>query len=112
VQSPAAALCSYSSPAAKATVYGTWTPAGAGNPPADDDACRTALSNGTQISSADEGVSTYTCGCCGAINRRGEYAVLLGWLQEWCIVMLLACVLQCCAGYGTERKRAAVCQVC
>jgi hypothetical protein len=75
VQSPSAALCQYTSPAAKGTVYGTWTPAGTGNPPADDDTCRAALANGTQIDSAGEAVTTYACGCCGAINRRGEWAV-------------------------------------
>jgi hypothetical protein len=73
VQSPAAALCFYTSPATKAAVYGSWTAAGAGNPPAESDECRGALANGTQVSNVGENVSTYNCGCCGVISRRGEW---------------------------------------
>ncbi|WIA18085.1 hypothetical protein OEZ85_009566 [Tetradesmus obliquus] len=70
IQSASAALCTYTSAIAKGTVYGTWTPAGAGTPPADDDTCRASF-NGTQIDSASEKVTVYNCGCCGTINRRG-----------------------------------------
>jgi hypothetical protein len=73
VQSPAAALCFYTSPATKSAVYGTWTAAGAGNPPAASDECRGALANGTAVSNVREGVSGYSCGCCGVISRRGEF---------------------------------------
>jgi hypothetical protein len=74
VQSTTTALCFYTSPAAAGAVYGVWTAAGTGTPVAATDECRGALPSGTAISNVAEAVSTYNCGCCGVINRRGESA--------------------------------------
>jgi hypothetical protein len=45
------------------------------------DSCYAALADGTKVDSFSEilagGSGTYRCGCCGAINRRGER-----WLQQ------------------------------
>jgi hypothetical protein len=74
VTGAASGLCFYTSPAAAGSVYGTWTAAGTGVPPAATDECRGATPAGTPVSNVGEGVSGYSCGCCGVISRRGELA--------------------------------------